>query len=108
MHSGPAVPREGLARSFAGGNTAADIVCDYPYLEEGDVTATLEYAAGEAGFPLNPGTTVLSSCQALARDSSELRASREREEASPRVSLARTWGRLLVAQPDSLRVAPLP
>lgn len=36
---------------LAAGVSRSDILDDYPYLEDGDITAALEYAAGEAGPP---------------------------------------------------------
>jgi uncharacterized protein (DUF433 family) len=35
------------------GASRADILEDYPYLEDGDITAALEYAARQAG-PVRP------------------------------------------------------
>ena len=37
---------------LAGGATRADILGDYPYLEEDDITASLEYAARVIDHPV--------------------------------------------------------
>jgi uncharacterized protein (DUF433 family) len=37
---------------LAGGATPAEILTDYPYLEEADITATLEYAARLSDHPV--------------------------------------------------------
>jgi uncharacterized protein (DUF433 family) len=37
---------------LAAGATRAEILDDYPYLEPGDITAALEYAALRAEFPV--------------------------------------------------------
>jgi uncharacterized protein (DUF433 family) len=37
---------------LAGGATPAEILADYPYLEEADITATLEYAARLSDHPI--------------------------------------------------------
>ena len=37
---------------LAGGATPADILTDFPYLEEGDIAAALEYAAQHVNHPI--------------------------------------------------------
>ena len=37
---------------LAGGATRAEILADYPYLEEADITASLEYAARLSDHPI--------------------------------------------------------
>jgi uncharacterized protein (DUF433 family) len=37
---------------LAAGATRAEILDDYPYLEPGDITAALQYAALQAEFPV--------------------------------------------------------
>lgn len=37
---------------LAAGNSRADILRDYPYLEDEDITAVLEYAARQADHPV--------------------------------------------------------
>jgi uncharacterized protein (DUF433 family) len=37
---------------LAGGATPAEILADYPYLEEADITAALEYAARLSDHPI--------------------------------------------------------
>jgi len=37
---------------LASGATTAEILADYPYLEEADITATLEYAARLSDHPI--------------------------------------------------------
>jgi uncharacterized protein (DUF433 family) len=37
---------------LAGGATPAEILTDFPYLEEGDVAAALEYAAQHVDHPI--------------------------------------------------------
>jgi uncharacterized protein (DUF433 family) len=37
---------------LAGGATPAEILADYPYLEEADITASLEYAARLSDHPV--------------------------------------------------------
>ena len=37
---------------LAGGATRADILRDYPYLEDGDITAALQFGARQSNHPL--------------------------------------------------------
>ena len=37
---------------LASGNTPEEILTDYPYLERGDITAALEYAALQSDHPV--------------------------------------------------------
>jgi len=43
---------------FAGGMTQAEILADYPYLEEDDIRASLAYAAQEMNHPRGNGRRV--------------------------------------------------
>ena len=52
MH--PRTPRsgEGYPRRLASGASREEILSDYPYLEAGDITAALEFAALQADHPV--------------------------------------------------------
>ena len=52
LHPGPAGAREGILDLLAAGATQDEILTDYPYLEAGDITAALEYAAKQVDHPV--------------------------------------------------------
>ena len=40
-----------ILEMLAGGSTRAEILDDFPYLEDGDITAALEFAARAVDYP---------------------------------------------------------
>jgi uncharacterized protein (DUF433 family) len=49
---GMRIPVIDILEMLAGGMTHAEILADYPYLEEDDIRASLDYAAQEMNHPI--------------------------------------------------------
>jgi uncharacterized protein (DUF433 family) len=49
---GQRIPVTDILELLASGATSAEILADYPYLEEADIIATLEYAARLSDHPI--------------------------------------------------------
>ena len=52
VHPRPAGPREDVLDMLAGGSSRAEILRDYPYLEDSDITAALEFASRATDHPV--------------------------------------------------------